>query len=407
MLEIVGFTKKSGNVQPVGQPIVGYNYDVGVSTGTTLISSSNQTGKIVTPPAPLSGYNKAFDLSAVTSNLSPVTAFDIGSQDFTFEMNIYETQSTAGYSGLFYQNNSAGSNGIYISIGDNGAYANRLRFSVGGTAGPFYTTAITRSQLLNNWHHIALVRVGSSCVVYVDGVRQMLASGTSTIYNNTSIPITTTLGSTSTALSLGYGPSNFYVGGLVAEFALFSGAKYLGDFTPAYPFWPATAPSEPLYTQFLSYMLSLNLITETLGDGIQNKFNSARGGHRRTVDMSVGSLGNMSGTSWGSGTPTGANIGRIIQHLCPSEVVFQRLMSEGRKVMLQPSFTSNGQLSVSLPGLNRNGYNSSSTTVAKGVIYPRFDENPAFVYYDSTTQQLYSMNGVNQTGPTVWTIPSY
>lgn len=237
MLEALGFSPKSNSVHPVGKPLAGYNFDKGLSTGTTAISASNQAGKIVAPPAPLAGYTNAFNLTATTSAITPVTAFDIGTQNFTFEMVVYLTQSTQGYSGFFFQNNSAGNSGIYISIGDNGGYGNRLRFSLGGTSGPFYTSPISRSQLLNGWHHIALVRSGNVCYVYIDGKRTNLATGTGTTYDNTSIPMTGSLGSSSNALSLGYAPSNFYVGGYVPEFELFSGMKYTGDFTPTYPLY--------------------------------------------------------------------------------------------------------------------------------------------------------------------------
>lgn len=240
MLETTGFSVKAGTVNPVGKPIAGYNFDTGISTGTTAISATNQTGRIVAPPAPLTGYTNAFNLTSVTSAITPATAFDIGTQNFTFEMVVYLTQSTQGYSGFFFQNNSAGNSGIYISIGDNGGYGNRLRFSVGGTSGPFYTSPFTRTQLLNGWHHIALVRVGNFCYVYIDGKRTNLASGTGTSYTNTSIPMTGSLGSTSNSLSLGYAPSNFYVGGYVPEFELFAGIKYTGDFTPTYPLYTGT-----------------------------------------------------------------------------------------------------------------------------------------------------------------------
>lgn len=165
-------------------------------------------------------------------------------------------------------------------------------------------------------------------------------------------------------------------------------------------------PSEPKYLDFLAYMSRLNLITEDLSTAIQSKYNPDRGGHRRAVDMSKGVEGNMQGSPWQQGTPTGANIGRIIRHLCPSEEMFLRLKSEGRMVMLQPSFSSSAQVSVSLSGMSRNGYTSSSTSVSKGVSYVSFGANPSLVYYDSEADELYSMFGSGKSGPTLWQIPA-
>lgn len=164
-------------------------------------------------------------------------------------------------------------------------------------------------------------------------------------------------------------------------------------------------PTPPKYAAFLDYMSRINLIDEDLSTGLINKFNASRGGHRRRVNMGKGILGSMNGSPWSNGTPSGTNIGRIIQHLCPSLEVFNRLFDEKAMVMLQPGFTSSSVAS-SLPGLTRNGYTSGSTSVPKDTVFPRMDTNPSLVYYDSVANELYSMYGSNKSGPTVWTIPT-
>lgn len=169
---------------------------------------------------------------------------------------------------------------------------------------------------------------------------------------------------------------------------------------------PAGKPLEPKYLEFLNYISRLNLITETLSTALVNKFDPAKGGHRRAVDMSKGTETTLLGSPWTQGTPSGSNCGRVIRHLCPSEQVFLQLRAEGRMVILQPSFSSSSQIAVSLSGVSRNGYTSGNTSLAKGELYMKYDANPSLVYYDSATDQLYSMLGSNKSGPTVWTIPA-
>lgn len=165
-------------------------------------------------------------------------------------------------------------------------------------------------------------------------------------------------------------------------------------------------PLEPKYSAFLDYMTKLNLITEDKSTPLTNKFNSTKGGHRRRVDLSLGTEGTMQGSPWQQGVPSGANIGRVVRHLCPSEAIFTQLVAEGRMVMLQPVFRSSAQVSVGLNGMTRNGYTSSNTSVAKNVVYPDFSTSPSLVYYDSVADELYSMQGSNKSGPTVWQIPA-
>lgn len=161
------------------------------------------------------------------------------------------------------------------------------------------------------------------------------------------------------------------------------------------------SPSEPKYLQLLAYMDSFNLPEKNRGSQVL-----LSGGARLKVNMGAGVDGTMRGTSWGGpGTTENSAAGRVIQHLCPSEEVYNRQKAEGRFVFLYVSFGSRAQLDTTLSGLNRNGYSSSTATVAKGVIYVRYDAKPSLVYYDSVTDELYSMQGSAQTGPTVWSVP--
>lgn len=161
-------------------------------------------------------------------------------------------------------------------------------------------------------------------------------------------------------------------------------------------------PAEPKYAALLDYMDKQSGIASSDLAGVLN----TSGGFKYRVNMAKGNLGSMQGSPWQSGCPVGTNTGRAIQHPFPSQEVFERLRSEARLVFLQVNFGSFAQFATSLPGLDRNGYVSGSTTVAKGVTYVRFETNPSLVYYDSVADQLYSMYGSGKTGPTVWTPPA-
>lgn len=161
-------------------------------------------------------------------------------------------------------------------------------------------------------------------------------------------------------------------------------------------------PMEPKYAAFLEYLGRQTASNHDLGTPITTTDANAK----RRVDMSKGTLGTMTGSPWQNGTTVGANTGRVVQHLCPSQAMFERLRSEGRIVMLQLGYGSYGNIAASLPGVDRNGYASGSTTIAKGVTYVRYETSPSLVYYDSVANELYSMQGDVKGGPTVWKIPA-
>jgi hypothetical protein len=87
---------------------------------------------------------------------------DIGSGNFTIEMFIYQTAS-GFYSNLFSTvANTATSNGLRISTGNNN---NTLQVASAGSA------LINASSAFNNstWNHIALVRSGTTLTLYLNG----------------------------------------------------------------------------------------------------------------------------------------------------------------------------------------------------------------------------------------------
>jgi len=169
-----------------------------------------------------------------------------------------------------------------------------------------------------------------------------------------------------------------------------------------------TGNSEPVndeekYLAFMQYMNGRNLSEVDMSFLLNNT-----NGLSLKVNLGMGSENaDMLGSPWNGGVPGGsANTGRVIRHLCPSEDVFVRLVKEKRDVMLQFTVTLASKANVTIGGITRNGYTSKTTTIAKGFGYITFNTNPSLVYYDSSSDELYSMFGSGKTGPTVFTIPS-
>ncbi len=230
-MEILLATKApGGNTSPLK---AGYNFDQNRSTGVTTLSFSNLANNVVAPPTALNGYSKAFYVNNFISVISPANGFDIGTGDFTLEMPIYVASATSAYSYFFYQANSNSTIGIAISLGDSG-YGNRLRFKTTSQSGSDYAINVTRSQLVNSWHHIALVRRSGRLYAYVDGVNYKFAEGTGTSFTLDSVASTQNL-SGITSSTLGFAPSSLYARAYIPEIAFWNYAKYTSNFTPSYP----------------------------------------------------------------------------------------------------------------------------------------------------------------------------
>jgi hypothetical protein len=100
--------------------------------------------------------------------------FNFGSGDFTVEMWINAATQSTNWPGIFSGSdyNAAGSASLRF---DNVGHDNKLFLYTNGLGDPALTTANTLSH--NTWHHIALVRSGTSLSFYVNGTQD----GTTTI----------------------------------------------------------------------------------------------------------------------------------------------------------------------------------------------------------------------------------
>lgn len=229
MLEAMMMCKKKASGVK-GQPDVGYNFDTDRSTGKTAIVVANLAGNVVAPPVALAGYSKALNEGNNNFGITPLTAMDVGTGDFTLEFAFYMTNTTSGYSIMFFGDN----NGIGYEIRfANSGYGDRLQVTLQpGVGNSNFSVKATRAQLANKWNHIAFQRSKGKVIVYLNGVKQGLAINTGIDYSVSEQPSAQDISGTKT---LRFGYSGFAGSAYIPEFAFYKGVKYVADFTPSYP----------------------------------------------------------------------------------------------------------------------------------------------------------------------------
>jgi hypothetical protein len=212
-----------------GAPDMGYNFSQGRSTGKTAITIANATDLRDLSTMPLAGYDKAAYITTAAA-ITPLTPVNVGVGDFTLEMVIRTAKATPGYD-IFFYSESAGTARMEIRLSDNG-YGNRLQTSLNpNDANYVYSSATTRVQFVNSWHHVAVVREKGKIRMYLDGVLQPLATGTNTTYT----PDRSDPRSIDSTNKLQLGHAQYPANALVSEFAFYQGVKYNRDFTPSFP----------------------------------------------------------------------------------------------------------------------------------------------------------------------------
>ena len=205
------------------------------TNGSTSIVDSSATPKIITPvgnaqistaQSKFGGSSMYFDGSSyATMPDSPNFAF--GSENFNVECFVYSTNPTTGvnFGGSLYQNllgqNQIGSaaNATFGLIFIDGKPAGVLFQNQNSNTGVVVTpTALTA----NTWYHIAYVRNGSTCTLYINGVSVGSASVSGAVDDSSRVmPI----GADST------GNCKFF--GYLDEIRITKGvARYTANFTP-------------------------------------------------------------------------------------------------------------------------------------------------------------------------------
>lgn len=233
MLEML--TGGHGDSVFTAPPILGYNYDQARSTSVpnaTVISGG--TVEVIGAGAGIAGYKKSGRFLNTVGNITQVPALTtLGLQDFTFEGWFWHSAIVQNYQTVFLLRWATGD--IYVGFGDYG-FGYRLQASMAGRNGVIYnySTSRTRNDMIGGWHHMAMVRKNGKVRFYLDGVQQMLASGTGYTYNIAEYDGNYNLTGNLQLLQVGGStatPSDMYT----PEFALYIGAKYWKDFTPQSP----------------------------------------------------------------------------------------------------------------------------------------------------------------------------
>lgn len=230
MNELLLTLPSPGGFVPGAKPHIGYNFNNNLSTGVTPIAVSDLATKLTNVDTGL-GYQRVIAIPTTQSNVTPLTAADIANSDFTLELVFRITSSTSTYQVVFGVT-SANSAAMVVQFGDSG-FNNRLAVAIDATSNAkTYSCKETKATLLNKWTHLVFQRRAGAVSMYLNGVKQGLALGTSLSYSTADIPDTKSITGT-TVFSLGRTQWPAQV--QIAEFALHKVGRYSANFTPTYP----------------------------------------------------------------------------------------------------------------------------------------------------------------------------
>jgi predicted secreted protein len=204
------------------------------------------------------------------------TAFNIGTDDFTFEAWVYPTLYTSNnWNTLFAIGNTSNFGGLLVGKTDTGSFVIRQY----GTANVVTTTNLPD---LNAWTHIACVRSSGTSKLYYNGSEIATASDT-TNYSSTT-PFAHIGNSDHTTYS-------HYWNGYVSDARFISStAVYSGAFTP---------PTGPLTTTGGTYSSTTNVNTSITAS---NTLLLIKGADASIIDKSQGTNLKLVGDTTGSTT---------------------------------------------------------------------------------------------------------
>jgi hypothetical protein len=169
------------------------------------------------PYAP-DGYSIAFAGNSQQLKFATSADFEL-TGDATVEMWVYLNSAVTGNTPLYGYGNDAGTNYFSLHIAADG----RLQWYQHGSLSGIESTA---SVGIRRWHHIALVKDGTSLKVYNNGKEVISSSYTASFPTGHELRIGSWYNSTN------YG-SNGHLNGYIADYRVVKGtAVYQGDFTP-------------------------------------------------------------------------------------------------------------------------------------------------------------------------------
>ena len=179
--------------------------------------TSNNGASISTAQSKFGGTSGFFDGTDDYLSISYDSAFNFGTDSFTWESWIYPT-NISGIDGIYATSGGSGVNPkfvVHLNAGTPSIHYNNLT-----NGSDLYTTA-TSAVSINTWTHLAFVRNGSNWTWYINGN----SAGTGT--NNTTITFT------SQPTYIGYGGEAYFTSfnGYIDELRVTKGvARYTGSF---------------------------------------------------------------------------------------------------------------------------------------------------------------------------------
>jgi hypothetical protein len=212
------------------------------------------------PPAAYStsliGGSAYFDGSGDYLTTADNPAFDFGSGNFTIEFWFYPT--TTGSNGGLINKRGANVNYSPFLIQFN---SSTILFGVSTSGSSWAALGTSGAVAINAWHHVALVRNGTSITGYVDGVSAMTGTATGAVMTNTS------------GIAIGQDQSNSggncFVG-YVSDMRLTKGtALYTSSFT-----LPTTPLSPTTNTNFLSSFSNAGVIDSAMINDLETVGNA-------------------------------------------------------------------------------------------------------------------------------------
>ncbi len=202
----------------------------------SITRSGNTTQGSVNPYQPTGSWSGYFDGNGDYLQAPSSTAFNFGTSDFTIEGWVFpewfSSSGTSSKDSVFVFGTGANADGggaVRYDFGMN--YQGYLRFNncPEGGANLFTTVATSNPLTLNNWNHVAVVRNGTSVLLFVNGVQCSTTGGTissSITVNRASVLRIGRLLTTTTY--------DFQSKGYLSNFRIVSGtAVYTSGFTPS------------------------------------------------------------------------------------------------------------------------------------------------------------------------------
>lgn len=165
--------------------------------------------------------------------------FALGSGDFTFDLWFRNVAATGSLRTIAYQGDGGGTaagSAFWIRLNSTGTITAQVSNGSAWTA--ITTSAVFSDSLNTGWHHLALVRSGTTLTLYIDGV----AAGSGTL--------TGTVFDPSTTFFIGSSGGGTTWNGWLDEFRLSVGiARWTENFTPPQAAADGTGAAGDLYDQ--------------------------------------------------------------------------------------------------------------------------------------------------------------